>query len=96
MREESAYRFGPLTRAWDKPKILVNVARRSRGPWRLDGALDASGLVPSQAFFGIWPTTSDLPVEAIEALINSPLASAFVLERASNQHLTNFVMKQQP
>ena len=35
MREESAYRFGPLTRAWDKPKILVNVARRSRGPLSL-------------------------------------------------------------
>lgn len=42
-----------------------------------------SGLVPSQAFFGIWPTTPDLPVEAMEALINSPLASAFVLEQAS-------------
>lgn len=95
-REESAYRFGPLTRAWGKPKVMVNVARRSRGPWRLDGALDASGLVPSQAFFGIWPTATDLPVEAIEALINSPLASAFVLERASNQHLTNVVMKQLP
>lgn len=96
IREASAYRLGPLTRAWDKPKILVNVARRSRGPWRLDGALDASGLVPSQAFFGIWPTTPDLPVEAIEALINSPLASAFVLEQASNQHLTNVIMKQLP
>ena len=96
VREESAYRLGPLTRAWDKPKVLVNVARRSRGPWRLDGALDASGLVPSQAFFGIWPTTPELPVEVIEALINSPLASAFVLERASNQHFTNAVMKQLP
>jgi hypothetical protein len=95
-REESAYRLGPLTRAWDHPKVLVNVARRSRGPWRLDGALDLSGLVPSQAFFGIWPTTSELPPEVIEALVNSPLASAFVLERASNQHLTNVVMKQLP
>ena len=96
MREESAYRLGPLTRAWDNPKVLVNVARRSRGPWRLDGALDVSGLVPSQAFFGIWPTTSELPVEAIEALINSPVASAFVLEQASNQHLTNVLMRQLP
>ncbi|WP_296615630.1 N-6 DNA methylase [Sphingomonas sp.] len=95
-RGESAYRLGPLTRPWDKPKVLVNAARRSRGPWRLDGALDLSGLVPSQAFFGIWPTTADLPLEVIEALINSPLASAFVLERASNQHLTNLIMKKLP
>lgn len=95
-REESAYRLGPLTRPWDKPKVLVNVARRSRGPWRLDGALDMSGLVPSQAFFGVWPTTAELALEVVEALINSPLASAFVLERASNQHLTNVIMKQLP
>lgn len=96
IREESAYRLGPLLRPWDKPKVLVNVARRSRGPWRLDGAADTGGLVPSQAFFGIWPTTSDLPVEAIEALVNSPLASAFLLEQASNQHLTNAIMKRLP
>ncbi|OYY78780.1 MAG: SAM-dependent methyltransferase [Sphingomonas sp. 28-62-20] len=96
IREESAYRRGPLTRPWDRPKVLVNVARRSRGPWRLDGGLDLSGLVPSQAFFGIWATTAELPMEVIEALINSPLASAFVLERASNQHLTNLIMKQLP
>lgn len=95
-REDAAYRQGPLGRPWDKTKVLVNVARRSRGPWRLDGALDASGLVPSQAFFGIWSTSPDLPPEAIEALINSPLASAFVLERASNQHLTNEIMKLLP
>lgn len=96
VREESAYRSGPLGRPWGKTKVLVNVARRSRGPWRLDGALDASGLVPSQAFFGIWSTSPELPHEAIEALINSPLASAFVLERASNQHLTNETMKLLP
>jgi len=95
-REASAYRQGPLTRPWQEPKVLVNVARRSRGPWRLDGALDTTGLVPSQAFFGIWSTSPSLPAEAIEALVNSPLASAFVFERASNQHLTNEVMKSLP
>ncbi|WP_168454048.1 HsdM family class I SAM-dependent methyltransferase [Sphingopyxis microcysteis] len=96
MREEAAYRLGPLARAWDKPKILANVSPRSRGPWRLDGVTDLTGLVPSQAFFGIWPTASDLPLEVIEALINSPLASAYMLEHATNQHLTNVIMKQLP
>jgi len=70
MHEEAAYRLGPLTRPWDKPKILANVSPRSRGPWRLDGVTDLSGLVPSQAFFGIWPNSRDLPLEVIEAQIN--------------------------
>ena len=96
MREEAAYRLGPLSRPWDKPKILANVSPRSRGLWRLDGVADLTGLVPSQAFFGIWPTSRDLPLEVIEALINSPLASAYVLEHATNQHLTNAIMKQLP
>ncbi|MGV8955971.1 MAG: hypothetical protein ACOH2M_33065 [Cypionkella sp.] len=36
LRDESALYPGPLTRPWKEPKVLVNVARRSRGPWRLD------------------------------------------------------------
>lgn len=96
MREESAYRLGPLTRPWNEPKVLANVSPRSRGLWRLDGVIDLTGLVPSQAFFGIWPTSRDLPLEVIEALINSPLASAYVLEHATNQHLTNVIIKQLP
>lgn len=96
MREESAYRLGPLSRPWNKPKVLTNVSPRSRGPWRLDGVADLTGLVPSQAFFGIWPTSPDLPLEVVEALVNSPLASAYVLEHGTNQHLTNAIMRQMP
>lgn len=96
IRPESAYRQGPLERPWERPKVLANVARLSRGPWRLAGAFDTSGLVASQAFFGIWPTADSVPGEAIEAIINNPLASAFILEGASNQHLTNDLLKQLP
>ncbi len=87
---------GPLARAWDQPKVLTNVARLSRGPWRLAAAADRSGLVASQGFFGIWPTTDELRLEALAAILNGPLANAFVTERASNQHLTNDLMKQLP
>ena len=93
---EAAYRPSPLGRAWDQPKVLVNVARLSRGPWRMAAATDRSGLIASQGFFGIWPTTNELPLEALAAILNGPLANAFVTERASNQHLTNDLVKQLP
>lgn len=96
MSPESAYRPSPLGRAWDRPKVLANVARLSRGPWRMAAAVDRSGLVASQGFFGIWPTTDELPLEALAALLNGPLANAFVTERASNQHFTNDLVKQIP
>jgi hypothetical protein len=87
---------GPLTRPWYKPKVLTNVARLSRGPWRIAAACDASGLVASQSFFGIWATDSTFPVEALEAILNGPLANAFLTERASNQHFTNELLKRLP
>lgn len=87
---------GPPSRPWDKPKVLANAARISRGAWRIAAAYDDSGLVASQSFFGIWPTDPSLPPEALEAILNSPLANAFVAEHASNQHLTNQLLKQLP
>lgn len=96
MSPEAAMYPGPLGRAWDKPKVLTNVARLSRGPWRMAAAADRSGLVASQGFFGVWPTSDDLPLEALEAILNGPLANAFLTERASNQHFTNELLKLLP
>ncbi|AWK85941.1 N-6 DNA methylase [Azospirillum thermophilum] len=97
MTPESALYPGPLTRAWDRPKVLMNVARLSRGgPWRIAAAYDTEGLVASQAFFGLWPTSPSLPAEALEAILNGPLANAFLSEHASNQHFTNELLKRLP
>ncbi len=93
---EAAMFPGPLSRPWDQPKVLTNVARLSRGPWRMAAASDSSGLVASQGFFGIWSTSDKLPLEALEAILNGPLANAFLTERASNQHFTNELLKLLP
>ncbi len=93
---EAAMFPGPLNRPWDEPKVLTNVARLTRGPWRMAAASDRSGLVASQGFFGIWPTSDQLPLEALEAILNGPLANAFLTERASNQHFTNELLKLLP
>ena len=62
---------------WDKPKVIVNAARISADRWMIAGAVDKQGLICSQRFHGIWPK-SDVPVEVIAAVINSPVANAFV------------------
>jgi hypothetical protein len=96
MNPEAAMFPGPLTRPWEKPKVLTNVARLSRGPWRMAAASDASGLVASQGFFGVWPMDITLPLEALEAILNGPLTNAFLTERTSTQHFTNELLKQLP
>jgi hypothetical protein len=96
MNPEAAMFPGPLSRPWDRPKVLANDARLPRGPWRMAAASDRSGLVASQAFFGIWPTSDKLPLEALEAILNGPLTNAFLTEHSTNQDFTNELMKLLP
>lgn len=86
---------GPLARPWGKPKVLINNQRLSRGPWRLAAAADASGLWASQQFTGIWPT-GELGVDALAAILNGPLANAYVTEHSTDHDFTNVMLAGMP
>lgn len=62
---------------WQAHKVIANAARISRGAWTIAAAVDESGLMCSQRFHGIWPS-SDLPIEVISAVLNGPLANAYI------------------
>lgn len=62
---------------WGKKKIIANASPIMRGPWRIAAAVDEIGLFATQAFHGIWPKY-DLSLYSIVALINSPIANAYV------------------
>lgn len=77
-REEFMRRDAQLP--WHLPKVVCSAVRLSRGPWRIAAAVDTGGLLLSQQFFGIWPKTSDAGIaslEAIAAVLNSPVANAY-------------------
>jgi hypothetical protein len=80
---------------WDKPKILANAARLSRGPWTIAAAVDESGLVATQQFHGIWPTV-EVPPELFAAVLNSPIANAYISTRRTSRHNQVRVIKQIP
>jgi hypothetical protein len=86
---------GPLARPWDKPKVLVNNQRSSRGPWRLSAAADYSGLWASQQFTGIWPT-GFYDATMLTAILNGPLANAFVTEHSTDHDFTNVMPASMP
>ena len=62
---------------WDRPKVIVNGSRLSRGPWVITGAPDREGLVVFQLFHAMWPIV-DLPLEVLAAIVNGPVANAFM------------------
>lgn len=65
---------------WERPKLIVNAGRLSRGPWRIAATLDKEGLLCSQQFFGLWPheAVSDAQLLTFAAILNGPVANAFL------------------
>ncbi len=71
---------------WDRPKVIVNRVRLSRGHWIVAGAPDRRGLVVYHLFHAVWPT-GDVPLDVIAAVVSGPLANAFMgLHRTSRDN----------
>lgn len=57
------------------PRVLINYARVSRGPWRLKAFIDKTGRPVASRFITVRPRSCSL--EVIWALLNSPIANAY-------------------
>jgi len=68
---------GAFELPWSEPKVFLNAARVSRGPWAAVAFSDLSGLVGTQRFHALWPKAPWTP-KSVAALLNSPLANAFI------------------
>ena len=60
------------------PQVLLNYAPASRGPWRLKALLDKQGHPVTSRFIPVRPTTSAYSIGALWAILNSPVANAYV------------------
>ena len=86
----SAYRL-----PWHKPKLIVNARRQSIGPWKITASLDNQGLVCYQNFHGIWPNDG-LSLEILAAVLNGPVANAFVSTRGTGRDVNVQSLKDIP
>lgn len=59
------------------PQIILNSAPVSRGPWRLKALIDKIGYPITSSFIAIRPKTG-WPLEVLWAILNSPLANAYI------------------
>ena len=81
---------------WDKPKVLLNAARRSRDRWRLTAFVEPADLAASQQFIGLWPKEAGLSLEALAAVLNGPVANAFLGDLTFAKGLTLEDVKKVP
>ncbi len=80
---------------WKQSKVFVNAARVSRGAWRLAAFADTEQHCASQNFIALWPTRR-LDTCAIAAILNGPVASAFVACRENRVHNRKMTVQQIP
>ena len=86
-------RGGAYKYDWHKPKAFVNGSARSRGPWRLAAIPDSEGLVSSETQIGVWPKAdSGYDEVLLSAVLNSPVANAFVATREGKLNVTQEIL----
>ena len=70
---------------WASKKVFVNKVRISRKGWRHVAFVDYVGLYCTHNFHGVWPKDPDTSVEYIAAILNNPLAGAFIACHATGK-----------
>lgn len=70
---------------WEKPKVIVPAARLGRHPWRFSAVLDLEGRLASRNFFGIWPKEGTVSAETIAAILNGPVAAAYMFAHSARK-----------
>jgi len=80
---------------WQAPKVVVNAARVSRGPWRLLAVPDSKGLVCYQRLHGIWPS-GGWSILALAGALNGPVANAYLLDRDAQRDHRIVTLKSLP
>jgi len=73
---------------WRKPKAIINKNALSRGAWRLAAFADGEGITCYQNCTGVWPTADEFDEWLLSAVLNSPVANAFVAIREGKTNIT--------
>jgi len=85
--EEGKLKWSDILRyQWEKPKVFLNAHRTSRGAWRYAAFIDREGNISSKNFIALWPNNLSVSPEYLAAILNAPLANAFVAAHERGKH----------
>lgn len=81
---------------WTIPKVVVPTGRVSSGPWKFAAALDYEGRYATRNFFAVWSNDKKITIEVLAAILNSPLAAAYVFTSSTGRSIPKRVYKAIP
>lgn len=89
-------RTGAWRLEWRRPKAILNKSARSRGPWRMAAFPDNEGVTCYQTYIGVWPKSGRFDEWLLSAILNSPVANAFVATREGKTDVTMETLRRVP
>lgn len=81
---------------WSKEKVVLPCNRISSGPWKYCAAIDYEGRHVTRNFYAVWQLNQSYSIELICALLNSPIATAFVYTHSTERNITKRVYNKIP
>ena len=81
---------------WSRRKVIVTKARISRGKWKMVAFPDEQGVTCYQTYTAVWPESDDFDEILLAAILNSPVANAFVFTHGSPIDITLPILRQIP
>lgn len=86
-------------KAWDKPwhlpKVVCNAVRKSQGPWKICACAVDLNLLCTQNFTVLW-SKSPWTAKSLAAVMNGPVACAFMATHENWKHLSKEILSQMP
>lgn len=70
---------------WKKNKIIIPCNRMSAGPWKFCAAIDYERRLATRNFYVGWIKDNCYSIELVSAILNSPIAAAFVFAHSPNR-----------
>ncbi len=94
--QEEFQRRNSFRHNWEKPKAIINASARSRGAWRIAAFPDSEGVTCYHTFTGVWSKSPKYDEWILSAILNSPVANAFVATREGKVNTTIETLKKIP
>jgi hypothetical protein len=81
---------------WGEPKVIFTKTARSRAHWRISAFPDQQGICCYQTYIAAWPKSSEYDEVILAAILNSPLANAFVATHEGKTDITMETLRRIP
>jgi len=78
------------------PQVLLNESPVQRAPWCLRAMIDPIGRPAKTCFTILRPRANSIPLDALWALLNSPLANAYAYAHSSKWHILTGTWRKMP